>query len=67
MTNRTGEEAHLNCVQFEPVTLAMMRVYGDPGTWDKRVFDKLGKEFVQCLPPDVLMKVATNKAVFRSM
>jgi hypothetical protein len=67
MANRSAEQAHLNCVQFEPVTLAMKRVYGNPRTWNKRMFDKMGKEFVQCLPPEDLMNVARNKDVFRSM
>ena len=67
MTNKSGEEAHLNCVQLEPLILAMKRVFGSPDTWNKQIFDKMGKEFVQCLPPDTLMDVAKNKDVFRSM
>ena len=67
MKNKSGEEYHLNCVQFEPVTLAMKRIYGPPETWNKKIFDKMGKEFVQCLPPRDLKNVARNKDVFRTM
>ena len=67
MSNKTREQTHLNCVQFEPMILAMKRVYGKPRTWSKQMFDKMGKEFVQCLPPEDLKNVAGNKDVFRSM
>ena len=57
----------MNCVQLEPLILAMKRVYGEPKEWNKQVFKKMGKEFVQCLPPEDLMNIAGKKDVFRSM
>ena len=67
MANNNGEEFHLNCVQFEPLILAIKRLFGEAQTWNKEIFEKMGKEFVQCLPPLDLKNVARNKEVFRTM
>ena len=67
MNQNSSERKHLNCVQFEPLMEALKRVIGDASKWNKDVFNKLGSDFVQCLPPDIIKTVAGNKDVYRTV
>lgn len=67
MVNKSGEVFRFNCVQLEPLIMAMKKVYGRPQTWNKELLGKMGKEFVQCLSPDDLKDAAKNKDVYRSL